>query len=294
MPREISGTSEHDIDSFIRNLSVQTGEEFSPQFIRERTPTRKVNTGEESSQMVHKIPLNLFDTLEDCPLEYPQDDVGCWINNEDLKNNNVSSGILSSREHSIEEVKHAYQPYGYVDGSFCGKMKFLCSFGGKILPRPSDGKLRYVGGDTRIVSIKKNINYQEFMTKTFSICNQPHTIKYQLPDEDLDALISVCSDDDLQHMIEEYQELEKGSQRLRIFVINTNDPESPCSNDSMNGYEYVVALNGIKDTCIQKNFSNGNIVRSGVESTSNSQSNTHNFIQPIDKMTSYMQAPATH
>ncbi|KAI5420482.1 hypothetical protein KIW84_044325 [Lathyrus oleraceus] len=41
----------------------------------------------------------------------------------------------------------------------------------------------------------------------------------QLPGEDLDALISVCSDEDLHHMIEEYEELERGggSQRLRIL-----------------------------------------------------------------------------
>ena len=44
------------------------------------------------------------------------------------------------------------------------------------------------------------------MRKTSAICNQPHTIKYQLPGEGLDALISVCSDEDLHHMIEEYQE----------------------------------------------------------------------------------------
>ncbi|GFZ20157.1 kinase superfamily with octicosapeptide/Phox/Bem1p domain-containing protein [Actinidia rufa] len=131
---------------------------------------------------------------------------------------------------SIREIESSQftQPYGLgvSDGSQSGKMKFLCSFGGKILPRPSDGKLRYVGGDTRIISIQNNLSWEELVKKTSETCKQPHTIKYQLPGEDLDALISVSSDEDLQNMIEEYQGIEKlgGSQRLRIFLIPLDDP----------------------------------------------------------------------
>ncbi|TQE10162.1 hypothetical protein C1H46_004218 [Malus baccata] len=29
------------------------------------------------------------------------------------------------------------------------RVRFMCSFGSKILPRPHDSELRYVGGDTR-------------------------------------------------------------------------------------------------------------------------------------------------
>lgn len=143
--------------------------------------------------------------------------------------------------------------FGTSDCSQTGKIKFLCSFGGRILPRPSDGKLRYVGGDTRIISIRKNISWEELMKKTLAICNQPHTFKYQLPGEDLDALISVSSDEDLQNMIEEYYGLEKlgGTQRLRIFLVPLTEPENSCPVDaatvqpSYPDYQYVVAVNGI-------------------------------------------------
>ncbi|KAJ0918189.1 hypothetical protein HanRHA438_Chr05g0214861 [Helianthus annuus] len=47
------------------------------------------------------------------------------------------------REHTSEESGE--------DSVSGRKVKFLCSYGGKILPRPSDGVLRYVGGDTRIL-----------------------------------------------------------------------------------------------------------------------------------------------
>ncbi|KAM3683501.1 hypothetical protein ACJW31_12G152500 [Castanea mollissima] len=156
-----------------------------------------------------------------------------------------------------------YPGSGVSGGSHLGKMKFLCSFGGKILPRPSDGKLRYVGGDTHIISIWKRITREELMKKTLGIWNQPHTIKYQLPDEDLDALISVSSDEDLQNMIEEYCGLERhgGSQRLRIFLIPLCESEILSSFDGSTiqqnspDYQYVVAVNGILDHTPRKNTS---------------------------------------
>ncbi|KAE8677689.1 Detected protein of unknown function [Hibiscus syriacus] len=156
---------------------------------------------------------------------------------------------------------------GFTEGTFVSKMKFLCSFGGRILPRPNDGKLRYVGGETRIISIKKNLTYEELARKTAAICNQPHTIKYQLPGEDLDALISVCSDEDLQHMIEEYHELERngGYQRLRLFLVSLNEHESPGSFEGRNtprqhdiDYQYIFAVNGMLDASGQNLASQAN------------------------------------
>uniref|UniRef100_A0A9I9CZ88 Uncharacterized protein n=1 Tax=Cucumis melo TaxID=3656 RepID=A0A9I9CZ88_CUCME len=38
-------------------------------------------------------------------------------------------------------------------------IKFLCSYGGKILPRYPDGKLRYHGGETRLLSVNRSISF---------------------------------------------------------------------------------------------------------------------------------------
>ncbi|WRX10051.1 PB1 domain - like 1 [Theobroma cacao] len=149
----------------------------------------------------------------------------------------------------------SFSGQGVSDGSQSGKMKFLCSFGGKILPRPSDGKLRYVGGETRIISIQKSLSWEELVSKTSEVYNQPHSIKYQFPGEDLDALISMSSDEDLQNMVEEYHGLGKleGSQRLRIFFIpfgefeSTSSVESGTIQQSNPNYQYVVAVNSIVD-----------------------------------------------
>lgn len=38
-------------------------------------------------------------------------------------------------------------------------IKFLCSYGGKILPRYPDGKLRYLGGQTRVLAVDRSISF---------------------------------------------------------------------------------------------------------------------------------------
>ncbi|KAL0918329.1 hypothetical protein M5K25_010333 [Dendrobium thyrsiflorum] len=190
-------------------------------------------------------------------------------NNQRIIDNQFNdSGKCSSSDHV-----HGFQTCTYMRGTLesphSGKVKFLCSFGGKILPRPGDGKLRYVGGETRIISIKKDLSWKELMNKTINIFSAPHVIKYQLPGEDLDALISVSSEEDLQNMMDEYHAIDKadGSQRLRIFLIPLNESES-CSLDTTglqcsSEYQYFVAVNNIADRSPRES-SSGNSLSSQV------------------------------
>lgn len=46
-------------------------------------------------------------------------------------------------------------------------LKFLCSYGGKILPRYTDGKLRYVGGLTRVLSVDPSISFAGSLAALF-------------------------------------------------------------------------------------------------------------------------------
>lgn len=139
------------------------------------------------------------------------------------------------------------------------KVKFLCSFGGKILPRPSDGALRYVGGQTRIIGVRRDVGFQELVQKMGDACGQPVVIKYQLPEEDLDALVSVSCTEDLENMMEEYEKLTESSQdgtaKLRVFLFSASelDPSSGVqfSDLSDSGQRYVDAVNGIPEgVCI--------------------------------------------
>lgn len=133
------------------------------------------------------------------------------------------------------------------------KVKFLCSFGGKILPRPSDGALRYVGGQTRIISVRRDVGFGELVQKMADTYGQNVVIKYQLPDEDLDALVSVSCPDDLENMMDEYEKLVErssdGSAKLRVFLFSPSELGSASLlhiGDSQDGGQrYVEAVNGI-------------------------------------------------
>lgn len=132
------------------------------------------------------------------------------------------------------------------------RVKFLCSFSGSILPRPQDGKLRYVGGETRIVSVPRGIGYEELMGKMRELFEMAAVLKYQQPDEDLDALVSVVNDDDVINMMEEYDKLGSGDgfTRLRIFLFSHPDQDSGSSHfvdADDTERRYVDALNNLND-----------------------------------------------
>uniref|UniRef100_A0A1J3JQ28 PB1 domain-containing protein n=1 Tax=Noccaea caerulescens TaxID=107243 RepID=A0A1J3JQ28_NOCCA len=83
-------------------------------------------------------------------------------------------------------------------------VKFLCSYGGRITPRYPDGKLRYQGGHTRVLSVSRSISFTELERKIGEICGMKVNIRCQLPTDDLDALVTVSSDEDLTNLMEEY------------------------------------------------------------------------------------------
>ncbi|KAK8692406.1 hypothetical protein V6N13_075866 [Hibiscus sabdariffa] len=109
------------------------------------------------------------------------------------------------------------------------KVKFMCSYGGKIQPRSHDNQLAYVGGDTKILAVDRNIKFSAIVAKLSSLYGGDYEIcfKYQLPGEDLDALISVTNDEDLEHMMMEYDRSHRVSAkpaRLRLFLFPLNPP----------------------------------------------------------------------
>ncbi|CAL5410527.1 unnamed protein product [Camellia sinensis] len=250
----------------VLNYSIQTGEEF--EFMRERVNSRQ-----------HLIPNPSGDSNSATSYTDLKGALGIsHAGSENRSDISMISSMDKSRAHEYERRgSSAHEDKGYcestqsvprtssrndssrgahaytsseVSDNSSTKVKFLCSFGGKILPRPSDGKLRYVGGETRIIRVSKGISWQELMQKTLTICSQAHTIKYQLPGEDLDALVSVSCDEDLQNMMEECNVVEDGgSKKLRMFLFSSSDlDDSQLGLGSMEGdseIQYVVAVNGM-------------------------------------------------
>lgn len=115
------------------------------------------------------------------------------------------------------------------------RLRLMCSYGGHIVPRPHDKSLCYVGGDTRIVVVDRNSSLSDLsarLSKTL-LNGKPFTLKYQLPSEDLDSLISVTTDEDLDNMIDEYDRTTQNSTakplRIRLFLF----PLKPDSSQSI-------------------------------------------------------------
>ncbi|RDX93364.1 Serine/threonine-protein kinase CTR1, partial [Mucuna pruriens] len=178
-------------------------------------------------------------------------------NNKVISNAGDHGGVGVGSISNAPASQRADQPSeeGGDDSALGRKMKLMCSYGGKILPRPSDGMLRYVGGQTRIISVKRDASFNDLVQKMVGTFGQPVVIKYQLPDEDLDALVSVSCPDDLENMMEEYERLIErspdGSPKLRVFLFNASelDPSGVVQFVNLHdgGLKYVEAVNGITD-----------------------------------------------
>ncbi|GAB4854722.1 hypothetical protein Ancab_023307 [Ancistrocladus abbreviatus] len=254
----------------VLNFSIQTGEEFVLEFMRDRVlpckpavqkPVGDLNyasgymdlkgiLGISHTESESGSDVSLLTMVEKGPKDFER-------KNSSFYEEKTHYGST----HSIQQDMSGYDSsrgifHGYASSrtseSSSTKIKILCSFGGKILPRPSDQKLRYVGGETRIMRISRDISWQELQQRTMAILNQAHTIKYQLPGEDLDALVSVSSSDDLQNMMEECNVLGDGeaSKKHRIFLFTLSDVDdadySLSSADVDSEIQYVVAVNGME------------------------------------------------
>ncbi|CAH8355125.1 unnamed protein product [Eruca vesicaria subsp. sativa] len=135
------------------------------------------------------------------------------------------------------------------------KVRFMCSYGGKIQPRPHDNQLTYVNGETKILSVDRGIRFPVLASKLSAVCGDVGggdvLFKYQLPGEDLDALISVTNDDDLEHMMHEYDRLVRVSAkpaRMRLFLFPVSSGGFGSEGSSHSDRDrFVEALNTVRN-----------------------------------------------
>ncbi|ONM30165.1 Octicosapeptide/Phox/Bem1p family protein [Zea mays] len=123
-----------------------------------------------------------------------------------------------------------------------GRLRLMCSFGGRIVPRPTDKSLCYLGGETRIVAVDRHASLADVHARLSRslLGGRPFTLKYQLPNEDLDSLISVSTDEDLDNLVDEYDRIAATSSgggtsrtsRIRLFLFPAK-PESSSSLGSL-------------------------------------------------------------
>ncbi|CAN6279652.1 unnamed protein product [Urochloa humidicola] len=137
----------------------------------------------------------------------------------------------------------AAPPAGHAPPLPPAKVRLMVSYGGRIQPRPHDNQLAYVNGETKILSLERPLRFADFAARLAALAGNLGDIcvKYQLPGEDLDALVSVTNDEDLEHLVLEYDRLHllrpapgsgggsnRGSTlRLRVFLFPVQSPPPP-------------------------------------------------------------------
>ncbi|KAJ1404688.1 Serine-threonine/tyrosine-protein kinase, catalytic domain [Sesbania bispinosa] len=150
----------------VLNYSIQTGEEFALEFMRDRVNLRKPafsnvsDSNYTTSYMELKGVLgishagsesgsgiSMLSTVDKAPTEFNRQSTS-------LHGDRSNYGSIRSipRTSLNQETSQFVRGYGSSVGSDSTSMtmKCLCSFGGRILPRPSDGKLSSIGDDSEV------------------------------------------------------------------------------------------------------------------------------------------------
>uniref|UniRef100_A0A453QXL2 Protein kinase domain-containing protein n=1 Tax=Aegilops tauschii subsp. strangulata TaxID=200361 RepID=A0A453QXL2_AEGTS len=148
-------------------------------------------------------------------------------------------------------------------------VKLLCSYGGRIAPRSGDGALRYVGGQMRLISVPRAASFADLMRKVEAVDDAAGPapaaagggalVKYQLPGEDLDSLVSVSCAEDYDNMLEEYEKLAAaapdGSAKLRVFLFPADSASGsgshPAAVDEA-GQRYIDAINCVSADAVRR------------------------------------------
>ncbi|CAN1127074.1 hypothetical protein LINPERHAP2_LOCUS3801, partial [Linum perenne] len=90
----------------------------------------------------------------------------------------------------------------------------------------SDGKLHYLGGQTRVLSIDRPISFISlFRLLRYFTGRCSLTLRWQFPEDDLDdALVSTVSDEDLANLIEGYDRVSSMKILAFISILSNQSP----------------------------------------------------------------------
>ncbi|GAB4832335.1 hypothetical protein Ancab_006350 [Ancistrocladus abbreviatus] len=159
----------------------------------------------------------------------------------------------------------------FTDPTTHAKLRLLCSYGGHIAPRQHDKVLCYVGGESRIVAVDR----RTAVSFSFLYAHLSHTLlnglpfflKYQLPNHDLDSLISITTDEDLTNMIDEYERLSLSprSTHLRFFLFPAKPDLCPPDSDLHDPKSDTWFLDALRNARIIEDSGTGHVVEGHVE-----------------------------
>ncbi|CAM0875372.1 unnamed protein product [Alopecurus aequalis] len=115
----------------------------------------------------------------------------------------------------------AAEESGVSEQGGAARLRMMCSHGGRFLPCGPDGGIRYVGGETRVIVVPREVSFRELAAKLGELAgggNAVSAARYRLADDD-SVLVSVTCDEELAHMRDEYDRLKatRPSAAFRVF-----------------------------------------------------------------------------
>ncbi|RAL44364.1 hypothetical protein DM860_011641 [Cuscuta australis] len=118
------------------------------------------------------------------------------------------------------------------------KIKIVVSFNGTFRRRPPEGRLRYTGGESKIISVDQSISFSRLKARIFDLMVEANggaavtsafSLRYHLPDSQEDRpLVPVSSDEDVSSMFHEFLRLDYLGKPTRLWVfVCFDDLNSP-------------------------------------------------------------------
>ncbi|KAJ1294087.1 hypothetical protein BS78_01G119600 [Paspalum vaginatum] len=121
----------------------------------------------------------------------------------------------------------AAEAYRRDDDDTQATLKLLCSHGGRFVPRGPDGALRYVGGETRALSVPRDVSFRSLAARLAEMAGaaEVRAIGHHLADDRglEDVVVSATCDEELAHLRSEHDRLRatRPAARFRVFVVTT-------------------------------------------------------------------------
>ncbi|KAF2317970.1 hypothetical protein GH714_041294 [Hevea brasiliensis] len=167
------------------------------------------------------------------------------------------------------------------------KIKLICSFNGEFQFRPPSNKLKYIGGESRIVSVDRNISFLKLQNRMSDLCPKlrSFSLNYQLsmsgsesgsgrvrdPESNSETdvpLVWIASEEDVRCMIEEFDKLELYGKHARLWLfVSSNDGNECDARDGDSCESYNNCNNGFVkgngDLCV--NYKGSDALRSGAK-----------------------------
>ena len=111
-----------------------------------------------------------------------------------------------------------------AEASEAARLRMMCSHGGRFLTCGPDGAIRYVGGETRVLVVPREVSFRELADKLGEIGKTVSAaVRYRLADDD-SVLVTVTCDEELAHMRDEYDRLrtKRPSATFRVFFTGAD------------------------------------------------------------------------